>query len=69
LLALGLVIGLIAVATVAGHVNDVRNRMRPNPAGPCQGGPEEGASGVNIPGTNKYVMPCVFGGTATISFP
>src|SRR5690242_20642460 len=38
LLVLGLVVGGIAIAVVAGKVNDVRNKMRPNPAGPCQGG-------------------------------
>jgi len=68
LVALGLIIGLIAVAAVASQVNDVRNKMRPDPSGPCQGGPQEGVPGVNIPGTNKYRIPCVFGGTATIRF-
>ena len=38
-------------------------------SGPCQGGPDMGASGRNIPGTNKYVFPCVFGGTETTRLP
>ena len=62
------VAAVIAVATVASKVNHIKDKMRPDPAGPCQGGPEEGQPGRNIPGTNKYVLPCVFGGTATVKF-
>ena len=38
-------------------------------AGPCQGGPQPGAPGRQIPGTNKFVFACAFGGTETTSMP
>lgn len=38
-------------------------------AGPCRGGPDMGVSGKQIPRTNKFVFPCVFGDTETTRFP
>jgi membrane protease YdiL (CAAX protease family) len=38
-------------------------------SGPCQGGPVMNSTGQNIPGTDKYVFPCVFGGTETTRLP
>jgi hypothetical protein len=38
-------------------------------SGPCQGGPKMGSTGRQIPGTNKFVFPCEFGGTATTRLP
>lgn len=38
-------------------------------SGPCQGGPDLNATGRNIPGTDKYVFPCVFGATETTRLP
>lgn len=36
---------------------------------PCSGGPQPGSTAQQIPGTDKFVQPCVFGGTATITIP
>ena len=64
-LAFGLVLVLLAVGAFAhsgaGSVDH---------SGPCQGGPEIGATGKPVPGhPNKFVFPCVLGGTETTRFP
>jgi hypothetical protein len=62
---LGLVLALLTVGAFAhagaGSVDQ---------SGPCQGGPEIGATGKAVPGhPNKFVFPCVLGGTETTRFP
>lgn len=38
--------------------------------GPCVGGPKMNADGKSVPGsTTKFVFPCEFGGTETVSIP
>ena len=59
----GLVLVLLALGTFAGSGSGVTR------SGPCQGGPDMGDTGRNIPGTDKYVFPCVFGGTETTRLP
>lgn len=61
----GLVLVLLAVGAVGGHASG-SNVSR---SGPCQGGPELNSTGRNIPGTDTYVFPCVFGGTETTRLP
>ena len=64
LLVLGFVLVLLAVGAFAHGASSV------NHSGPCQGGPEMGATGKQVPGhPNKFVFPCVFGGTETTTFP
>jgi hypothetical protein len=63
-MVLGLVLVVLAVGAVGGSASGSVSRL-----GPCQGGPKLGASGRQIPGTNKFVFPCVFGGTETTRFP
>lgn len=65
-LALGFVIALIAFGALAAHGSGSNSVSR---SGPCQGGPEMNSTGRNIPGTDKYVFPCAFGGTETTRFP
>jgi hypothetical protein len=62
-MVLWLVIVIAAAASIGSGSSGVSR------SGPCQGGPETGATGQNIPGTNKYVFPCVFGGTETTRLP
>jgi hypothetical protein len=63
-LVLGLVLVLLAVGAFAHGAGSVDR------SGPCQGGPEIGATGKQVPGDpNKFVFPCVFGGTETTRFP
>jgi hypothetical protein len=64
-LALGVVI-LVLLASVGGGGSRPGSVSR---SGPCQGGPEPGAAGRQIPGTNKFVFPCAFGGTQTTRLP
>ena len=64
--ALGLVFVLLAVGAFAGSGSGSGGVSR---SGPCQGGPDPGAAGRQIPGTNKFVFSCVFGGTQTIRMP
>lgn len=54
-----------AAVAVGGHASG-SNVSR---AGPCNGGSGLNAAGRNIPGTNQYVFPCVFGGTETTRLP
>lgn len=63
-MVLGLILVLLAFGAWASSGSSGVNR-----SGPCQGGPDIGASGKQIPGTNKFVFPCVFGGTETTRFP
>lgn len=63
-MVVGLILVLLAFGAFAGSGSSGVSR-----AGPCQGGPDMGASGKQIPGTNKFVFPCVFGGTETTRFP
>jgi len=65
-MAFGLVIVLLAFGAFAGSGSGGVSGV--SRSGPCQGGPDEGSSGLNIPGTNKYVFPCAFGGTETTRF-
>jgi len=63
-MAFGLVLVLLAVGAFAhsgaGSVDH---------SGPCQGGPEIGATGTQVPGhPNKFVFPCALGGTETTRF-
>ena len=66
LLVLGLVLVLLALgAFAAGSSSGGVDH-----SGPCQGGPQIGATGTQVPGhPNKFVFPCVFGGTETTRFP
>jgi len=63
-LVLDLVLVLLAFGAFAHGAGSV------NHSGPCQGGPEIGATGKQVPGhPNKFVFPCAFGGTETTRFP
>lgn len=62
-MAFGVVLVLLAVGAFRSGASGVSR------SGPCQGGPQTGAAGKQIPGTNKFVFPCVFGGTETTRFP
>jgi hypothetical protein len=62
-LALGLVIGLIAIASVMHTVAGVH----PSDRGPCQGGPQMNASGTPL-GNGRYRFPCEFGGSTVVRF-
>jgi hypothetical protein len=58
------VIVVIAIATSISHGSTVDR------SGLCQGGPDPGATGKDISGNGtRFVVPCTFGGTATVSFP
>jgi heme A synthase len=62
---LGVLLVALAVGAIGGHAAGSTSR-----SGPCQGGPDESASGKDISGNGtKFVFPCVFGGTATVKFP
>jgi hypothetical protein len=62
-LVLQLVLVIVLVASV-GHSSSVDR------SGPCQGGPDQSATGKDISGNGtRFVVPCTFGGTATVSFP
>ena len=75
-LALGVLIAVLAViafgvfaSTVVHHMHDgfgPPTRTQPSNSGPCRGGPKNNATVRPIPGTDKYVFPCVFGGTTTV---
>jgi hypothetical protein len=62
-MVLWLVIVIAAAASIGSGSSGVSR------SGPCQGGPETGATGQNIPGTNNSVFLCVFGGTETTRLP
>jgi hypothetical protein len=68
LVAIGAVIGLVLLISAISAVNHVRNQMKPDPSGPCRGGPILGAAGRQV-GPNKYAIPCEFGGTAIVHLP
>lgn len=62
---IGVVLVALAVGAWGGHASGSNSR-----SGPCQGGPDENAAGRDISGNGtKFVFPCVFGGTATVTFP
>jgi hypothetical protein len=63
-IALGLILVLLAVGAFSRSGSSGVSR-----SGPCQDGPVEGSTGRQIPGTDKFVFPCVFGGTETTRFP
>ena len=65
-LAFGLVLVVLAVVSFADSGSGSSGVSH---SGPCQGGPELNSTGRNIPGTDKYVFPCVFGGTETTRLP
>jgi hypothetical protein len=75
-LAAGLLIfimALVAFGVFASAVVDhAHSGFGPNPTqpgrsgSPCRGGPQMSAIATPIPGTNKYVFPCRFGGTTTV---
>lgn len=63
-LALGVVIAVIVFASIA-HASGSSDS-----SGPCEGGPKMGSAAKQVPGTtNKFVQPCEFGGSQTITFP
>jgi hypothetical protein len=62
-MAFGVVLVVLAVGAWGGSGSSATR------SGPCQGGPVQNAAGRNIPGTDKYVFPCVFGGTETTRLP
>jgi hypothetical protein len=61
-IAVQLVILLIVFAAIASSGPSVDR------SGPCVGGPEPGADGRSV-GDDKYVFPCIGGGTVTMRFP
>jgi hypothetical protein len=63
-LALGVIILIIAVASVAGGGV---SQNTPSRSGPCVGGPDMGSTGVPI-GHNKYRFPCAGGGSTVVDF-
>jgi len=78
-LALGVVLAVL-LATVTFAVGSagsiqvsspqvVRSGSPAQRSGPCSGGPMPGSPAKQIPGTHKFVQPCAFGGTATITLP
>lgn len=58
-LAAGLLIGIIAIASVAGSAPEV------NHSGPCVGGPAPGATGQPI-GHGNYRFDCMGGGSTVV---
>jgi hypothetical protein len=62
-MAFGVVLVVLAVGALHGSGSSVSR------SGPCQGGPVQNSTGQNIPGTDKYVFPCAFGGTETTRLP
>jgi hypothetical protein len=62
-----LVLQLIVVIAIAVSISHSSGVDR---SGPCKGGPDPGATGTDISGNGtRFVIPCSFGGTATVSFP
>jgi hypothetical protein len=58
------VIVVIAIAVSISHSSSVDR------SGPCVGGPDPSATGKDISGNGtRFVVPCTFSGTATVSFP
>ena len=62
-LALGLLVVVLLVSTATSSSSSTPDR-----SGPCEGGPVDGSTGRQVPGTDKFVFPCVFGGTETTRF-
>jgi hypothetical protein len=60
-LALGLVIVIVTFAATA----NTAAQVRPNPSGPCDGGPEMGTTGTSL-GNGNYRFPCEFGGSTVV---
>jgi hypothetical protein len=74
-LALGLVMFFMVLiafgvfaATVAHHIPRGIDSQQPHAAraSPCRGGPNLNSVPTPIPGTDKYIFPCRFGGTTTV---
>jgi zinc ribbon protein len=61
-LGVGIVIVIIVVAAAGSAVS----HNQPSTKGPCQGGPNMGASGTPI-GNGKYRFPCAFGGSTVVN--
>lgn len=56
---------LVVLANVGGGSSGSVSR-----SGPCEGGPKMGSVATQVPGTmNKFVQPCEFGGSQTITMP
>jgi hypothetical protein len=62
-LGAGVLIGIIAIASISSSAT----QDKPNPSGPCVGGPEMGSSGVDL-GHNRFRFPCDGGGTTVVKF-
>ena len=59
---------LVAVAILVSAASSSHSGV--DRSGPCVGGPDESATGKDVSGNGtKFVIPCTFGGTATITFP
>jgi heme A synthase len=64
-----MMVGVVLVVLAVGTLRSSGSGSSASRSGPCQGGPVENSAGRNIPGTDKYVFPCVFGGTETTRLP
>lgn len=60
----------IIVVVVATSIGSGSGAGGVNRSGPCEGGPKMGSAATPVPGsTTKFVQPCEFGGSQTITFP
>jgi hypothetical protein len=62
-----LAVGALIFIIVAASASHAVSNNQPSSKGPCQGGPETGASGTPL-GNGKYRFPCEFGGSTVVNF-